>query len=327
MTDSSMFFGRKLLLVLLVVGYAYAQSDDSEPRSEASTDATQDAAGQAEPEEDRAHSDAQSRFGRREPGQWEQTARRQVTQLGRLQEQMRSELKLTRKQEESTDNLFRNHLRSLKNSGRGRRPFGANASDTDALKVLRNRMIEAKKAGDDETLRDLRREFRQSMESRGRSTTLTTSQFLMRIRAELDEGQRDGFQALIERLKIGASPAGHRSGIRSLWRAVVRPNVGLSDEQKMSIQAVLRDGLTGTAQANSESDERGDIAARVRAEVFGQLSKEQRATVEANLETTDGRTRGADYRERLRRRFLDRHPDNDEKPQGDGQPDEETDEP
>lgn len=237
--------------------------------------------------------------GSRQPGaadhRPESRIRRQVVQLTKLQTAMKKELDLSHNQEEAINQIFKDHLRALKETKSRQRPFGVKPEDANELRQLREKMVKAHKNGDQENLEKLREEFREKMQSRSTTGAVTISQFLKRVEAELNEEQRPKFRNLTRRLRIGSAARTRSGELRALWRTVMRPDISLSDEQRQTIHGILRDGFVAIGEVESDSDEAKEITARVQADIFEKLTAEQRAKVEAALESEKnrpGRRRG-----------------------------------
>ncbi len=211
--------------------------------------------------------------------------------LKKLWDAMKSELDLRKEQEKAVDGLFRDHMRSLREGRNHRRPFGVSREDAKELKNLRDKLREAQKAGDKETTRELGRQLRGIKEARGTAVADTTTQFIEKLAEALNEDQRPAFRQLVKRLQIRNRPEVRAVALRRLWRATRHPDVGLSDEQRRTVQAALRKGFLSTAQAGRDANTPEEVMADVRAEVFKELTPEQRVKVEAMLEADKSRDR------------------------------------
>lgn len=217
--------------------------------------------------------------------------------LKKLWDAMKSELDLRKEQEKAVDELFRTHLRSLREGRNHRRPFRAGPGNAKKLKNLRDKLREAQKAGDKETTRELGRQLREIKEARGTAVADTTTQFIEKLAEALNEDQRPAFRQLVKRLQIRNRPEVRAVALRRLWRATRHPDVGLSDEQRRAVQAALRKGFLSTAQSGRDANTPEEVMADVHAEVFKELTPEQRVKIEAMLEAEKGRDRARNRRE------------------------------
>lgn len=212
-------------------------------------------------------------------------ARRRLKQLTKLQSAMSKKLDLTRDQEEAIDGLFKEYVQTLKGVRSRPRPFGTTPEDAAELKELRKELREARKAGDETTVRALRKKFREKMRERQAARGLTVNQFLTQVGEQLTDEQRPEFRKLVKTLKIGYTGNYSSSGdLRILWRATMEPEVGLSVRQKRAINVIIRDGVASVLEAEREGESAAEIAAKVRADVLGELKPFQRAKVEMTLQ-------------------------------------------
>ncbi len=278
-------------LVILTAIQARHEALAVDDRKTQSTDTDEVQLQQDERDQQQSEVDEQSRVPLGGARRAEEVSHRRITRLRKLQDAMRRKLELSRSQTEAIERLFREYLDDLKKDDGRRRPFGMKPKDAEKLKGMRARVVEARKSGDEDTARELREQLRQMMRARTSPADLTAPQFIKKLEAELDEDQRPAFQTLVKRLRIGALPSAGRGELRTLWRIVMRPDVDLADEQRRTIQGIIRKGLTEAGGTEQESNEGEDIAAQVRAKVFKELTTEQRITVEALLKESAGRSR------------------------------------
>lgn len=311
---------------LVIAAGANAQheaSDVDEPRAETTDESRLQP---SEPDEDSTDVGRQVQASSGKARYSEEASRRYLVQLRKLQEAMKENLGLSRAQTEAVDQLFRNYLHGLKEDRGRRRPSGSNPNDVEKLKDLRARLREARKAGDNETVQELRGEFRRMRQTGGSAAALPASQFIKKIEAELDEDQRPGFQSLLKRLRIGASADEDRGGLQRLRRAVMSPGLGLTDEQRRTIQAIFRKGLVSTAQAARASAEGAEITTQVRADVLKVLTPEQRTKMETMLRAGADRSRGLRRPGATHPPRPTKRPDDDEAEESADQPQETSDE-
>lgn len=227
-----------------------------------------------------------------EAGQSGSTIRRRMAQLAKLQSAMKKKLDLTGKQKEAVDRLFKTYFRSLSDKAERPRPREADPVHGDALEGLREQLKEAKKAGDEEAVRQLREQFRQKRQTRTSAIPPTLDQFFATVAAELDEKQRPGFRGLIKRMRIGDVRQSRRGKLRRLLRTVMNPGVGLSSEQQQVLRTLFRDGALAIAHAERAGDDSVDeLTAKLRHDVLKELTPAQRVEVEAALRADAARGR------------------------------------
>ncbi|MGB2985979.1 MAG: hypothetical protein WBE26_08855 [Phycisphaerae bacterium] len=282
-------FGLAALLVMCWIQNAtIAQVDDTaadDQRDQAVDDATAagDKPGRDQVDVDEGESQASDRQARKRGA----FATRRIAQLKKLQEAMNKKLDLSKEQEQTIDQLFSEHLRKLE-EGQGRRSaFAGSPKDAEELKVLRDKLIEARKAGDQETLHKIRKQFREKLREDFAAKKRTAPDIIEKLAAELDENQRSEFHKLVQRLWTGESHHPRPDGLRKLWRAVMKPDMGLSEEQQRAIRETLRGGFASIAEAGKDKKKVREITNQVRADIFKELTPEQRAKIEATLADDD----------------------------------------
>ena len=289
---------RRLLNVALFLGLAIPTSviaQQEERAADREPDEQGRDAGRMEAEARRDQEDVEDRARHRPApvdARAEVRVRRQITQLTKLQTAMKEKLDLSREQEEAVDQLFQDYFRDLKDKKSRPKPFGANRGDREALTELRKKMTEAHKKGDNETLQKLRQELREKMRPRSSAVSGSMSQLFSQVANELDEEQRPRFRNLIRSLRIGSAPRAPGGELRTLWRAVMRPDNDLSEEQQKTARNLLRDGFKAIGEVESDDAKVKEITARVHADILAQLTAEQRVKVEAALEAEKKRGRG-----------------------------------
>ncbi len=218
--------------------------------------------------------------------------RRRMAQLAKLQSAMKKKLDLTGNQKEAIDRLFKTYFRSLSDKADRPRPLEAHPGQGDALEGLREQLKEAKKAGDEAAVRQLRKQFRQERQTRTSATAPTLDQFFAEVSTELDEKQRPVFRGLIKRMRIGDVRQSRRGELRRLLRTVMNPGVGLSSEQQQVVRTVFRDGALAIAHAERAGDDSVDeLTAKLRKDVLNELTPAQRVEVEAALRADAARGR------------------------------------
>lgn len=210
--------------------------------------------------------------------------RRQIARLNKLRTAVNKELGLSSSQRSAIDRLFRDYIDTLGGS-RGRlHPFGTGASDRDEMASLRTRMRAARKAKDERAARRLREEFRAKMNMRKTAVALSLDDFLRKVDALLRARQRTAFQKLVRNAQVRQGRQRSQNGdLRKLWRAVSRPAVGLSDQQRRAITLIIRDSADAMAQSRREGGDIAEITAQVRLEVLGELTNSQRIKMEVAL--------------------------------------------
>lgn len=219
-------------------------------------------------------------------------ARRRIAQLVKLQSAMKKKLDLTGNQKEAVDGLFKTYFRGLSEKEDRPRRLGADTGDGKALEGLREQLKEAKKAGDEDAVRQLRKQFRQERQTRTTGKALTLDQLFAKVAAELDEKQRQGFHRLTKRLRIGDVRQSRRGELRRLLRTVMNPDVGLSSEQQQTLRTVFRKGAIAIAQAQrGGGDSIDELTAQLRKDVLEELTPAQRVEVEAALRADAARNR------------------------------------
>ncbi len=207
-----------------------------------------------------------------------------IAKLRELQTAAKKELVLSEEQEAAIDGLFDAHVRAVRQSG-GQRPFGVNTEDANAVEELRKKLNAAREAGDQDELRKLTSQFKELVQSRRAATGLTTDQFIAKVAAVLDKNQAAAFRKLINRMRFGDARGAPSENLTRFWRAILHPELNLSDEQRRSIHELRTKAVKLTAEARSQGkeDELPRIGADLRSEVVVLLTPEQRLKLDEML--------------------------------------------
>jgi hypothetical protein len=216
-------------------------------------------------------------------------ARRQFMQLKKLEEAMKEKLRLSREQRNAIEQLFRDHLALLRERQSRRQVPEADSKDVEEIKALRDKLIKAREAGDEQAVSEARKQLKDKLQERLGSEADPTSEFLDKVAAELDENQRAEFRKLVRRLGID-TPRGPRDlELRKLLRVVRQPEVGLSEQQQRTIRTILRDAAAALADPEVDATKADEITAKARADVFKELALEQQSKVDAALKADEER--------------------------------------
>lgn len=122
------------------------------------------------------------------------------------------------------------------------------------------------------------------MNARKTAVALSLDDFLFKVQGLLQGQQRPALQKLVRSAGVRQGRERSRNGgLRKLWRAVNRPVVGLSNQQRRAITVIIRDSADALAQSRREGGDVVEIAEQVRRDVFGELTDAQRAKVEVAL--------------------------------------------
>lgn len=212
-----------------------------------------------------------------------------IGQFTRLRDEMRETMQLTAAQEEKIDALFEGQLQALRRRG----PFregGESTPDPEAdVKLLRQRMRDARERGDTETVNRLREEIRLKNEELYKSRADSTRAFLDAVRKELDDAQKEKFQEIALKLRLEGGPRGPAEELARLMRAIRDPKVGTTDAQLSRINEIFRNGFTRGESGPGGEAEKWDAkkveesVRRLHERVLKELSSDQQKVVEEIL--------------------------------------------
>lgn len=294
--------GAVLLLGLACSNLAVAQEEDAgtsdkaaDPRQEATTP-------EGDPSDEQAtERPKRTRRPRFEPTIAGRNSRHYVRRLERLQEAMKRDLSLRREQEETIDALFKENRRTLEVRP-GRREPTFTPEQRAEMKVLREKIIKARKEADRAALEELREQLRSRLQGVRPKELMSPDQFVQRLESELDRRQVRKFRKLTQRFRIGSYATRPVAQLRRLAQAVRRPEVALSTDKRRSVLKIVRDAQTKLDEIEDDDEKQANqIVDEARAGVFEQLTPKQRQRVEnalATAEASEGIRRGPDRRHR-----------------------------
>lgn len=218
--------------------------------------------------------------------------------------ELRDELKLDPDQQDRFDELVEGlgGGRQGRRGGReGRRGTGAGREE------IGEQIREAREAGDDERVQELREQMRAQRQGRGRGGRFDG--FFKELESILRENQKRILAEYRERMQRGGG-GGNRDDPRNILRAAKR--LKLSDKQQDELKAIERE-VTEASRVLRGRDRnregRSELAAKLKTEIRAMLDGEQKEQFDRNLERFQrsgrrggDRERGPDRRQRQRRR-------------------------
>ena len=203
--------------------------------------------------------------------------RDELARIRKLHELMRKEIRLRDEQIGPINRLFENHLEALTALSKERE--AKRRANAARLEELEQEIAAARKDGDRETVRRLRREHRELSGAAGRLMELHRS-FHAEVTEELDQEQGKAFRALARRVMFGRPERSSRlRDIQTLRRAL--RELDLSPEQKEATRrhfSGLREKLTEARPQGEEAI--GKVVDELREAVLGELNEEQIARFE-----------------------------------------------
>ncbi len=209
-------------------------------------------------------------------------ARRHVGLLTKLHEKMEAKLDLSDEQKRAVDELFRDHLKKLKDARSQRRADKAAAVRADEMAELREKMKEARDAGDKDTVNELRKKMRDILKEQRGGVTKGTSEFLGNVRDELEENQVKWFESMVRELGLDLDE-GPGITVQQLLKAVLSPEIGLSSDQRKAVLDRMRGALLGMDSDARDAGDLDDISPQLRADLRAQLTEAQWTKVEEQI--------------------------------------------
>ena len=273
-----------LLMMLGGAGSVFAQQDepegDQERTEQGQAQQTEEQDQDAEPADDEAREgDEDSRRSRRGAGM---PMRKVSSTLIKLQAMTKERLRLKPDQERAIDQLFEKQLQSLKEAmARDRKPR-SQGNDLEKLKEMQRELLEAREAGDKERAREIREKMGEMLRQRGRGMVMPIGRFLGQVEAELDEEQVSAFRELAKRLGFEEPRRWRGRPLMYLMRALRAPEIGLSDEQREKTQELQR--KYRSVMRDADEEQRNEAFAALHEAIMAELTAEQQAKLEAEIE-------------------------------------------
>ena len=206
-----------------------------------------------------------------------------IAKLNKLLEELKERVELTDDQEERIDDLFEFQIEGLEAAAAKRRSAEDEERDVEDLRALREELIEARKAGDRERARELRKQMNQKLRQRRTGGAEATPRFIEHVASFLEEEQRSPFLVLVKRLELPTAEPRRQHPVQMLMRAVMSSEVGLTTEQRRDVRMLMREHMTDAKRRRADKDETDKAFTELRGAVFELLSNEQCQKVEARL--------------------------------------------
>ncbi len=207
-----------------------------------------------------------------------------IAKLNKLRKTMDEHLDLSRKQEEAVDELFEFQLESLEQTPSKQKTAKDLENELEAVQGLQQELIEARKTGDRERARDIRRQMSEKLRQRRSGSALPLGRFVKKVGSELNEAQLDKYHAIVKRLGLKDALRERGFPIQRLMGAVFASDVGLSREQSRTVRRIVSEHMASIDTRDMGKEERDESVAKLRDKIFEELTPEQREAVEAKLE-------------------------------------------
>jgi len=259
----------ELGFVMLLIGLSVPST------ATAQTDAP--GAGQPSPPPSTNEADSE-RQGRREDGR----LRRLTAQLDKLREALHEELSLTKNQTTTIDELFREHIKDLRQAWDRRAADPKHEAEREELKQLRERHKEAHESGDSAAIREARKALQDATKRQRNVMTEATSEFLTKVEAALNEDQVSQFKEMRKRFRLDGSDETQVDELRVLMRAARGPELELSPEQKQKLNTIIS-GAFLTLDPTGEDESMRAMQTKLREDIMKELTPEQKIKLEAML--------------------------------------------
>lgn len=158
-----------------------------------------------------------------------------------------------------------------------------------AMRPMFEQMQEAREAGENERLAELRRQFEQQ-----RPDGAAQMQGLMsQIEGMLRDDQKEAFNSFQTELGVSAGGEAGDAGVSADVRAILRiaKRLRMTSEQKEDFRTLERQSMRSLRVAGRDADAKAELADRVKEQVEQLLDDAQRERFHAQLERLDRRNR------------------------------------
>ncbi len=229
----------------------------------------------------------------RRPRRPKEDPRQLVKDLGTLREAMKERIELSAEQKEVIEEIFEEQMGRLEEQARLQKSGETDEDSAEMIRELREQMVATRESGDADAMKEIREQIRELM-MRGRSRGATGMHlFLRRVADELTQDQAKTYRRILKRLKLDRFVERPGMALRQLMRAVMHPEMNLTEEQRQAIRELSREAFKGAAKgAGNGAGPEGrspemlaQITEELKPKIFAELTDEQRATVERLLKS------------------------------------------
>lgn len=248
------------------------QAPDAEPLPRSSGEA------QANRETVRPADPRTSAAARRDPR--ERTRSRLADRLHRLRTLMTQELQLSTSQNKSIGELIDVFIRD---SLRPKPATGGEPANSKELQDLRQRIYDARKAGDNAQAVALRSQWIKLRYAEIASEEADLATFLDKIEATLSQTQRDRFPRLVDRAGLRPRLAAGGNTLAALTGTLRHPSLELSGEQQATVRRIVREEIQKVPRDERRHRGMDSAVPAIRKRVMEELSPAQRSRFEALL--------------------------------------------
>jgi len=221
-----------------------------------------------------------------------------ISNINKLRAMMEEKIELTPEQKAKINGLFNDFIEDMRNNSpqRSRDPnTPANKVYPPSMRDLEKQLKSAEEKGDDAATEKIRREITILKKEPSTATEDYSPVLIEKVAAELKPEQAATFASVVERWKA-VSPRGPRTGpFKQLRRALLDPEVGLTEAERATVEKVLNDALkSGRAGGDRNAEKMAEAVEKARAVIFEKLTPEKREKVEANLKAFKAEERNLD---------------------------------
>jgi Spy/CpxP family protein refolding chaperone len=217
-----------------------------------------------------------------------------VARLNRLRLEINTSLELSAEQRKTIERLFDEHLRAIREDQHSEAGSQMTEEDLKELQAIQARMVTARQAGDTEAVEKTREELIAKARSLRRPGRPGNAQFYRQISEQLNDKQREAFEALVRRHRTERLPRPQNGPLRELLKALRDPEVGLTAEQRDKLRDLLKDAITANAPGEiPEEERRARIAKKLHEDVRKILTPEQAAKLDEVLRNEERRQAGS----------------------------------
>lgn len=219
----------------------------------------------------------------KKPTSEEGQARRTVATLTKLREKMEAKLELTDDQKKAIRPLFEEQIKELKATATRKPSEGEKDPKGDEMAELREKLNEAQKNSDRDGINEIRKQMRDLRRERRQGIQKGTSVMLKKVSEKLNEEQKEEFEEMVKELGLDIDSPSAEVSVQQMFRAVLNPEVGLSNEQRTAVLMHMRSSIEGMDAETRDSRDLDELAGQLRADLRKELTPDQWKKVEELL--------------------------------------------
>lgn len=206
-----------------------------------------------------------------------------IERMEKLHEAIFERLELNDDQADEIDELFEQQYKTLEELQNAKPEEETEEVSEEEMRELVEKMRAARESGDDAQVDAIRSQIMERSRTRRQGAMETTRAFLRNVSRRLEGEQVTQFQELVKDagLELPGPPGGN--DVRALMRAAMRPDMGLSDDQRQSIREIIRDAMRDFRGGPMPEDEQAKQFEDVKKQIMEELDADQQKKLEERL--------------------------------------------